>query len=68
METIEQLQIEVQRKEENPTGAFNERLGYHFKELHSFRLFSSLGILQKKILIISYQMLVLSMMYTLVQT
>jgi len=27
METIEQLQTEVQRKDENPTMAFNEHLG-----------------------------------------
>lgn len=54
-------------KDEKPTGAFNEHLGYQFKELHSFRLLSSFGILQMRSLFISYRMLVVRMEYKLVQ-
>lgn len=38
MQTVEQLQPEVQGREESPTRVFNECLGYHFKELRSSRL------------------------------
>lgn len=38
MQTVEQFQTEIQRRDESPARVFNECLGYHFKEFHSSRL------------------------------